>query len=102
MVIIKDLKETMDSIFQYIKKKYAAIKQNEFDINPFIKWVPPGHFFSPIPSLEEIKLKENEIFGTVPREIPGVELNMDEQLELFNNLKTYYQKLPFDIKKKMA
>lgn len=25
---------------------------------------------------------------------------MDEQLELFNNLKTYYQKLPFDIKKK--
>jgi predicted O-methyltransferase YrrM len=56
---------------------------------------PPGHFYSPYPSIEEIKLKDKEIFESFPREIPGIDLNESEQLALFNELKRYYKELSF-------
>lgn len=55
---------------------------------------PPGHFYSPIPSLAEVSRREAEIFR-VPREIPGVDLNEGEQLALFAALAPYYDEQPF-------
>src|SRR5262245_27886173 len=57
--------------------------------------VPPGHFYSPIPSLEEIKLKEKYIFGNIRRDIPGIDLNEEHQLKLFRDFKRYYDDQPF-------
>ncbi len=37
-------------------------------------WFPSGHFYSPIPELEEIKKREQEIFFTISKEVP-VQLN---------------------------
>jgi hypothetical protein len=45
----------------------VALKKNQ-------GFVPPGHFYSPIPSLAEIRRDESQIFGSVPRDIPGLEL----------------------------
>jgi hypothetical protein len=56
---------------------------------------PPGHFYSPIPSLEEVRSRENKIFGEIPREIPGIDLREAEQIELFNQLSAYYAEQPF-------
>jgi hypothetical protein len=61
-----------------------------------ITWVPPGHYYSPIPSLEEIKLKEKEIFDKIPRNLPGINLNESEQLKLFRHFRQYYQEIPFE------
>jgi len=58
----------------------------------------PGHFYSPYPFIEEIKLKEKEIFESFSKEIPGIELNESEQLTLFNEFERYYKELPFDDK----
>jgi hypothetical protein len=63
-------------------------------------WVPPGHFYSPISSIEEIKAKENELYNNILNEIPGIDLNTEGQLELLNKFKEYYSELPFESNKK--
>lgn len=58
-------------------------------------FVNPGHFYSPIPSLEEIKKDESIIFGTMPRVIQGLELHESEQLHLLEGFVQYYKEQPF-------
>ncbi len=45
-------------------------------------WVPPGHFYSPIPPTDEIRLREAQIFGRDQTMTPGVNLRIDEQWQL--------------------
>ncbi|MBR8827674.1 MAG: class I SAM-dependent methyltransferase [Gomphosphaeria aponina SAG 52.96 = DSM 107014] len=61
--------------------------------------VPPGHFYSPIPNIEELKVKEKEIFDTKDRELAGIDLNEVEQLEILAAFKKYYDEQPFPQKK---
>jgi len=63
-------------------------------------WFPSGHFYSPIPSLEEIKKREQEIFSKFPKEIPGIDLNVKRQLQLLHSFKNYYGEMPFGTDKK--
>ena len=56
---------------------------------------PPGHFYSPIPSLREVKKNEARIFGHVPQQLSAIDLNTEEQLALFDELKRYYPSIPF-------
>lgn len=58
-------------------------------------WVPPGHFYSPIPDMAMIKMKEHKIWGRIPGEIKGVDLNLDEQLKMIDEFVVYYPELPF-------
>jgi hypothetical protein len=58
------------------------------------QWVPPGHYYSPIPSLAELKAREQEIWGRFPRELPAIDLNENEQLGLFDVFKNYYREMP--------
>jgi hypothetical protein len=55
---------------------------------------PPGHFYSPIPALEEIRRNEEKIF-TMPAQITGVDLRQEEQLRLLDAIQHYYGELPF-------
>ncbi|MEP0980172.1 class I SAM-dependent methyltransferase [Leptolyngbya sp. FACHB-17] len=55
----------------------------------------PGHFYSPIPSLDEVRSREYEIFGEVPRQLAGIDLNEQEQLDWFKQLVPYYAQQPF-------
>jgi len=56
---------------------------------------PAGHYSSPIPSLDEVRLREDKIFSTTLREIPGVDLNEKEQLSLLGHFRKLYDELPF-------
>jgi hypothetical protein len=69
------------------------------ELSVYKRFVPPGHFYSPIPSLEEVAAREQVIFHRVPRAIPGIDLNEEKQLELFESFKEYYQALPFPVQK---
>jgi len=62
-------------------------------------FVPPGHFYSPVPSLEEIRRDEAQIFGNTPRHIPGIELHESEQLKLLEDFCPYYESMPFQSQK---
>ena len=68
--------------------RVAALHKNA----PF---VAPGHFYSPIPSMAEIRSDAAQIFGSVPRTIPGVELNEIAQLQLLESFVAYYDEMPF-------
>ena len=56
-------------------------------------WLP-GHFYSPIPSIDELKFKEEKIFN-IPRELPGINLNEEEQIRILDEIKCFYNEQPF-------
>ena len=61
--------------------------------------VPPGHFYSPIPSMEDIRRDESKIFGSVPQDIPGVDLRESDQLRLLEEFIHFYSEMPFQPQK---
>jgi len=63
------------------------------------QFVPPGHFYSPIPELDYIRLNERSIFDNVSQHIRGIDLHEAEQLELLDSFKKYYDELPFPAQK---
>lgn len=63
-------------------------------------WMPPGHFYSPIPSMDDVRAREKELFEDVPGTIPGVDLNEQRQLDLLEEFAEYYRELPFGAEKK--
>ncbi len=57
---------------------------------------PPGHFYSPIVNVKEIKKREKFIWSR--REsltIPAIDLHLNDQLKLVEKFYPYYQELPF-------
>jgi predicted O-methyltransferase YrrM len=63
--------------------------------SPFLRFFPPGHFYSPIPSLSDVLSKENLLFRRDLKEFPGVDLREEEQLKMLEQLALYYEELPF-------
>jgi predicted O-methyltransferase YrrM len=60
--------------------------------SPFIRFSPPGHFYSPIPNAQDLKRvehAENKILTS------DIHLNESEQLELLHQFSAYYSELPF-------
>jgi predicted O-methyltransferase YrrM len=92
----------MKQIIKKIAKKLPPIKrvllerdQAREELKKYGGFVPPGHFYSPIPSLDEIKIREDIIFEKIARKIPSIDLNEEEQMNLFARFKKYYDELPF-------
>jgi len=42
---------------------------------PEPRFVPPGHFASPVPSLDEVRAQATRLFGPPPRRIAGIDLD---------------------------
>ena len=59
------------------------------------KFAPPGHFYSPIPSLKEINLHEQLIWKKASDELPGIDMNIEEQKTYLRDFKLVYKDLPF-------
>jgi predicted O-methyltransferase YrrM len=59
------------------------------------QFVPPGHFYSPIPALDDIRTNEKSIFHNGSRELSGIDLHEEEQLQLLHSFRKYYDELPF-------
>jgi hypothetical protein len=55
---------------------------------------PPGHFYSPIPNLDDVKKNEARIFHSL-ESVPGVDLNPEGQKELFRKFVEFYREMPF-------
>ena len=56
---------------------------------------PPGHFYSPIPDLAEVRAREAQIFDRSSPEVPGIDLRLDEQLALLPEFARLYAEQPF-------
>jgi predicted O-methyltransferase YrrM len=60
-------------------------------------WVPPGHFYSPIPSREELRARSDQLFARPARELPAIDLNEAGQLARLEALKPIIAEHPFGI-----
>ena len=57
---------------------------------------PPGHFYSPIISVDDIRKRENEIWSYRKNDgIQGIRLNTNQQRELVKEFAKYYGEIPF-------
>jgi len=62
--------------------------------------VPPGHFYSPIPSVADLRKSQRTIWPeTMPENLPGIKLNFDEQVKLLDEFMPFYKELPFEQRK---
>ncbi len=57
---------------------------------------PPGHFYSPIPSLTEVLQREQRFFH-VPRTVEAIDLNEEGQISTVNAIGPYCARNPFSI-----
>ena len=69
----------------YLVKKYQALNVTD----PFA----PGGYYSPIPSMDEIK--GYNFNRPLPEVLPGIDLNVNEQLNLLDSFEDFYKELPF-------
>ena len=86
-------------------KKWIKSKLNELPhirslYQENIRWksyskVPPGHFYSPIVNIPEIKEKEDIIWNDEVSSVDGINLETEEQLLLLKQFSRYYDELPF-------
>lgn len=54
-----------------------------------------GHYYSPIPSLEEVRRDHARIFDRSRRELPGIDVDDVGQVELLEALARFYPEQPF-------
>jgi predicted O-methyltransferase YrrM len=89
-------------IKQQIKRlidKLPYIKTLKKELEVYKKDYPPGHYHSPIISVEEIKKREAEIFTVKSKEITGIDLHENEQLSLLKAMAENYRTIPFSDEK---
>jgi predicted O-methyltransferase YrrM len=54
----------------------------------------PGHFYSPLPDLDELRARDREVFDRPPQ-LVGIDLRDDAQLALVDRLRRYAHEQPF-------
>jgi predicted O-methyltransferase YrrM len=60
---------------------------------------PPGHYANPFPSLDEVQRYSDNLFDNSKESIPGVNLNLENQISLLNILSTKYNEIPYNSNK---
>ena len=88
---LSSLARKLPRIGDIIKERDALKRDSGF--------VPPGHFYSPIPSFDEVERESARLFGHVPRTIPGIDLRENEQLALLESFVPFYDEQPFSAAK---
>jgi len=86
----------MANLKALLKKTQGWGKLQHFFCQPEqnIAW-PAGHFYSPIPSIWDIRENEEKIFSEYTENIQGINLNVGGQLALLQKLGKYYNESPF-------
>jgi hypothetical protein len=69
---------------------------------PQLPFVPNGHFYSPVPLLDEVRANEERIFGPAPDTIPGVDLRRSHQRQLLEGFAALYESIPFTQQKQVG
>lgn len=87
---IRDIRETYSKSNHYVNYLldfYDAFLKNSC--------FPPGHYYSPIIDIDEIKEFNDKLFIINTKDVPGVDLNEDQQVQLLKAFETYAKDLFF-------
>ena len=56
----------------------------------------PGHYYSPIPDLDDIKKRRASIFKKDGIDLKGIDLHKEEQFALLQQFSDYYKEIPYN------
>lgn len=98
---IKAMVDRLPYLRRIVQERKDLQAENEL-LKSFGTWVPLGHFYSPFPQLQEIQNREAEIFNTIPNSLPGIRLNEEAQVDLFERLAEFYSDQPFTPEKQQG
>lgn len=79
----------------YIRRLHQQIEQLRAELQRWRTWQPPGHFYSPIPSLEEVRRHEAEIFANDSSQLGAINLFEARQLQLLEVFASLCKDIPF-------
>ena len=79
----------------YIRDLHAKIERQQLELQRWRTWKPPGHFYSPIPSLDEVRQHASQIFDGARTDIDAVDLNPARQAQLLELLAPLCKDIPF-------
>jgi predicted O-methyltransferase YrrM len=63
--------------------------------SPFVRMFPAGHFYSPLPDLQQVVANQERLFKRDVKEIPGVDIGEEGQLRVLDELAAFYKEAPF-------
>lgn len=102
------LKEILTILNEVSRKlsKYSETKVIDTNLSDesSLFFVPPGHFYSPVPSNEDIAKWQNlQVRQEKEKilEIPGIDLKTHQQMNLLSLLQEFYEDLPFTAQKQL-
>lgn len=81
-----ELKQTRKLLAEFDKDRPVGTVRQAF---------PPGHFYSPIPNLDELRGREAEVFDRTRAALPGIDVRADAQLALLPEFASYVAEAPF-------
>jgi hypothetical protein len=62
-------------------------------INPYELQVPIGHFYSPVPDIDEVRLQSDFIFEN--KKPLGIEINFEKHLKYIQDFSKFYNEIPY-------
>ncbi len=80
--------------FKKLLNKLPYIKGLVRQLSIYKTWVPPGHFYSPVVSVEDVVKRKNQIFDNILKP-SAIEINDNDQFKLLKSLLQYYSDMPF-------
>jgi len=76
---------------------YGADLERESDAPITPMFVPPGHFYSPVPSIADIEAHRARVAAGPPATLGAIDLRLDAQSELLDRFQPFYDEQPFPI-----
>lgn len=91
--------KTLIKKLPYIRGLHQQIERQRSELQRWRTWQPPGHFYSPIPSLEEVRQRAAQIFLDTTTHVDAVDLNIELQSQLLDEFGITCRDIPFPEKK---
>jgi predicted O-methyltransferase YrrM len=63
--------------------------------SPYVQMFPAGHFYSPLPDVDDVAARRDRLFDANVTECAGVDLRAAHQLEVLTELSPFYGEVPF-------
>jgi predicted O-methyltransferase YrrM len=67
--------------------------------NRFLRFAPPGHFYSPIPDVKYVQQHRSQLFDRQVRHVDGIAIHADAQRALIERFAQFYDAMPFTAEK---
>ncbi len=81
------------------KLPYISTLRKKVDLYEKNAHVDPGHYYSPIFDVDDLKKRKDAIWGAAKKDgVSGIDLNVAEQLSLLRDLEVYCADFPFPAK----